>query len=54
MVVVSEEKCVGCGICVCFCLVDALEGSGIIHIDRDKCIECLDCAGVCPVDALEV
>lgn len=54
MVIVIEEKCVGCGICVCFCPVDALEGCGVIHIDRDKCIDCLDCAGVCPVDALEV
>ena len=54
MVIVSEEKCVGCGICVCFCPVDALEGVGVIKVDREKCTECLDCVGICPVDALEV
>jgi ferredoxin len=54
MVIVDEEKCVGCGICVCFCPVDALEGWGIIEINREKCADCLDCVEVCPVDALEV
>lgn len=54
MVVVIEKECVGCGICVCFCPVDALGGFGVIQVDHDKCIECFDCVGVCPMDALEV
>ncbi|MFC2018209.1 DUF362 domain-containing protein [Chloroflexota bacterium] len=54
MVVVNEEKCLGCGICACFCPVEALEGLGTIEINREKCIDCLDCVEACPVDALEV
>ncbi len=54
MVIVKKEKCVGCGLCVCFCPVDALEGWGIIEINREKCSECLECVEACPVDALEM
>jgi len=54
MVSVNEELCIGCGVCVSFCPVDALEGWGIIKINREKCIDCLDCVEVCPVDAMEV
>ncbi len=54
MVVVDEQKCVGCGICTHFCPVEALEGWGVIHLNRDKCLDCLDCVSACPVDALEV
>jgi len=31
MIVVNEERCVGCGICGCFCPVDALEGLEITN-----------------------
>ena len=51
---IVETLCVGCGICVCFCPVDALDGWGIIEINREKCTDCLDCVETCPVDALEV
>ncbi|MFH2012557.1 MAG: 4Fe-4S binding protein [Pseudomonadota bacterium] len=54
MVVVSVEKCLGCGLCVPFCPEDAFEGWRIIEINREKCTDCLDCIGTCPVDALEV
>ena len=54
MVIWNEEKCEGCGICVQFCPVDALESWGVIKIDQEKCTECLECIGACPVDALEV
>jgi len=54
MVVVIEKECVGCGICVCFCPVDALGGFGVIQIDHEECIECLDCIESCPMGALEV
>jgi NAD-dependent dihydropyrimidine dehydrogenase PreA subunit len=54
MVIVDEKKCVGCGICVFFCPVDAFEGWGTIEINREKCLDCLDCVEACPVDALEV
>ena len=54
MVIWNEEKCVGCGICVHFCPVDALESWGVIEVNPDKCTDCLECIGACPVDALEV
>lgn len=54
MIVVNEEKCVGCGICGCFCPVDALEGLGLIQVNQEVCTECLSCIDYCPVDALEV
>ena len=54
MVVVNEERCVGCGICVCFCPVDALNGWGIIEVNEEECTGCLKCTEVCPVDALRV
>ncbi len=54
MVVVNEEKCVGCGVCVSFCPVDALGGWGVIKLDRDICNDCLDCVEACPVDALGI
>ncbi|MFQ5825967.1 MAG: DUF362 domain-containing protein [Dehalococcoidia bacterium] len=54
MVEVDELKCVGCGICACFCPVDALEGWGVMKVDQDVCMDCLDCLDACPVDAVEV
>ena len=53
MVVVNEEKCVGCGNCMPGCPEDALWAFGVCQIDRDKCVECLLCIEWCPVDALE-
>ncbi len=54
MIVVDQEKCIGCNICSAFCPVDALEGYGVIEVNRETCIECLECVGTCPVDALGV
>jgi len=53
MVVVNEEKCVGCGNCMPGCPEDALWAFGVCQIDRDRCVECLLCIEWCPVDALE-
>lgn len=53
MVKVDEESCVGCGICIYFCSVDALEGWGMVSVNQEKCIGCLDCIEACLVDALK-
>jgi len=52
----SEEKCVGCGMCTTVCphAVFVLE-NGKAHIaDRDACMECGACARNCPVEAIQV
>lgn len=50
---VSEEMCVGCGICVDECAVEAISmNDDIAFIDEDKCIRCGVCHDVCPEDAV--
>ena len=54
MLTVNENRCVGCGLCVCFCPRDALRAWGVCRIDREACNDCLLCVDYCPVDALQV
>jgi NAD-dependent dihydropyrimidine dehydrogenase PreA subunit len=54
MLTVNEDRCVGCGLCVSFCPLDALKAWGLCRIDRDACNDCLVCLEYCPVDALVV
>lgn len=57
MVVIDQELCIGCGICVDYCPVDAfLLEDRELHVDLDKCVECSTCvrSGVCSVDALSM
>ncbi len=50
---VSEEKCVGCGICVEECPVEAiLMEDEKAKIDMSKCIHCGTCHSVCPQEAV--
>ena len=54
MVIIREEKCVGCSQCVAFCPYDALEARIVAKLKKDECTECLECIDYCPVGALEV
>jgi len=54
MLVVNEDKCIGCGQCVPFCPSEALEAWGIANVKREDCTDCLICIDYCPVDALEI
>ena len=48
----DDEKCVGCGVCVEKCPIEALSLiDGISHTDEQKCIGCGVCVHHCPEDA---
>ena len=57
-IVIEEDKCTGCGVCVDYCHVDAIEvdpDRGIVQIvDLETCIECHSCQQNCPEGAIKV
>lgn len=52
MVVITEEKCAGCGICVMTCPEEALRLWGYVRVEKERCTECLMCIDECPAEAL--
>ena len=52
---IDEDKCVGCGLCVDVCPVEAitLEGDKA-KVDEDKCTECGQCVEECPNEAISI
>jgi NAD-dependent dihydropyrimidine dehydrogenase PreA subunit len=57
-IVIDEDKCTGCGVCVDYCHVDAIavnQDTGVVEIlDLDTCIECHSCQQNCPQGAIKV
>lgn len=53
--VIDPDECVGCGICIERCQVDAIsEKDGIAVVDRKRCIGCGLCVTGCPNDVAEL
>ena len=57
-IIIDEEKCIGCGVCIQYCNVDAIavsEETGKVQVvDLDSCIECHSCQQMCPEKAIMV
>jgi len=50
---VNKNKCIGCGICVEECPVNAISvKKGKAEINIEKCIRCGKCHDVCPQEAI--
>lgn len=50
---IDRSKCIGCGLCIPECAVDAIElVDGKAVIDPDKCILCGLCSSSCPTGAI--
>ena len=50
---VDQEKCVGCGVCISSCPVDAISmENDKATVRQDKCIFCGECFSACPQGAI--
>ena len=50
---VDQEKCVGCGVCISSCPVDAISmENDKATVSQDKCTFCGECFSACPQKAI--
>ena len=50
----DATKCIGCGYCTMFCVMDCilLQPDGFYTVDLDRCIGCRSCKVNCPFEAV--
>jgi ferredoxin len=56
VVVISRDLCVGCGLCVDTCPVEAisLDNENIAVVDAELCVDCGKCVEECPSEAISL
>ncbi|MCF8009309.1 MAG: 4Fe-4S binding protein [Halanaerobiales bacterium] len=54
MLIIDEEICIGCGVCVTICPTDSMSvnDQGIAEYKKESCIECFECIEICVQDAI--
>ena len=54
-IVIDEESCMHCGVCMSVCTTGALSighSDFKLQFNKDKCVLCGQCVDICPVDAI--